>query len=226
MNETSVTNKIYRHPGNERAVDLVPAVGAAVLDVGCGAGDNARLLKKRGKNVDGITLSPAEAGIAREVCDRVWLHNLEDGLPEEVTGPYDAVFCSHVIEHICFPQKLLRDVHRVLNPEGMVVVALPNMLFYKNRIRLMMGRLEYEEGGLMDYTHFRWYTFTSARQLFERNGFTCISALAEGHIPVPGVRRFLPESLIAPVDSFATWLLPGFFGHELLFKFRKSGQPG
>ncbi|MGB8353050.1 MAG: class I SAM-dependent methyltransferase [Chthoniobacteraceae bacterium] len=226
MNETSVTNKIYRHSGNERAVELVPAAGGTVLDVGCGAGDNARLLKQRGKNVDGITLSPAEAEIARGVCDRVWLHNLEDGLPEEVTGPYDAVFCSHVIEHICFPQKLLRDIHRVLHPEGVVVVALPNMLFYKNRIRLMMGRIEYEEGGLMDYTHFRWYSFTSARQLFECNGFACVSAQAEGHIPAPGVRGLLPGPLIAPVDRFATRLLPGFFGHELLFKFRKSGSHG
>ena len=225
MNLAPVSNKCYQHPGNHRVVEMIPGDARIVLDVGCGAGDNARLLKARGMTVDGITLSESEAELARGECRHVWLHNLETGLPGEIAGPYDAVLCSHVLEHICFPEKLLADIRRVLGPEGSLVVALPNMVYFKNRLRLLCGRIEYEEGGVMDNTHFRWYTFASARRLLERNGFERVLAQADGSFPLPGLRRLLPPAWLAPFDRAAVAMLPGLLGHQLLYRYRKAPQP-
>lgn len=222
MNDAPVSNKCYQHSGNHRVVDLIPGEARTVLDVGCGAGDNARLLKARGVTVDGITLSEPEAKIARGECRRVWLHNLEAGLPGDAAGPYDAVLCSHVLEHICFPEKLMGDLYRVLSPGGSLVVALPNMLFFKNRFRLLGGRIEYEDGGIMDDTHFRWYTFASAQQLFERHGFKRVVARGDGYFPLPGLRRMLPAACLAPLDRAAVGMMPGLFGHQLLYWYRKA----
>lgn len=224
MNRVSVSNKCYQHPGNHPVVDMVPKEARIVLDVGCGAGDNARLLKDRGVTVDGVTLSSTEAEIARDECRRVWLHNLEVGLPEDVAGPYDAVLCSHVLEHICYPEKLLGDLRRVLSPEGSLVAALPNMVFFKNRFRLLCGRIEYEDGGLMDYTHFRWYTFASARGLFERSGFECLTARADGSFPLAGLRRFMPGAWLNLLDRAAVRMMPGLLGYQLLYRCKKAPQ--
>lgn len=221
MNHVSVSNKCYQHPGNRPVVDMVPGEAVSVLDVGCGAGDNARLLKGHGMVVDGITLSESEAEIARMECRKVWLHNLEQGLPVEAGGPYDAVLCSHVLEHLCFPGKLLDDIHRILNPGGALLVALPNMLFYKNRFKLLMGKIEYRDGGLMDETHFRWYTFASAQELFTRHGFTRVEARGDGSLPLPGLRRIVPAKFAASLDRVAVASLPGLFAFQMLFHYRR-----
>ncbi|MGF1500128.1 MAG: class I SAM-dependent methyltransferase, partial [Elainellaceae cyanobacterium] len=98
----SVREKSYKNKGNLPVLNRMPETARTVLDVGCGAGDNARLLKERGLVIDGITLSEEEAAASREFCRQVWIFNLEDGLPPEVTDRYDAVICSHVLEHVCW----------------------------------------------------------------------------------------------------------------------------
>jgi 2-polyprenyl-3-methyl-5-hydroxy-6-metoxy-1,4-benzoquinol methylase len=225
MSKHPISKKVYRHAGNLPALALVPVHAATILDVGCGAGDNARCLRERGAIVDGITLSPGEAALARDSCRNVWVHNLEAGLPEEARGLYAAVLCSHVLEHLCFPAKLLEDLYRVLEPGGSLVVALPNMLFYRNRLRLLCGHLEYEAGGLMDDTHFRWYSFASAQRLLQEAGFTRVSAAADGSLPLPGLRRIAPARWLAPADRAATRWFPGLFGFQLLYHYRKWAAP-
>ena len=80
------------------------------MDVGCGAGNNARILKELGKIVDGITFSDEEVKLASKYCRTVFKHNLETGLPEETDSSYDVVLCSHMLEHIAYPEKLLSDI--------------------------------------------------------------------------------------------------------------------
>ncbi len=85
--------------------------GGNVLDVGCGGGDNARILKERGFQVDGISISATELADAMPFLRAGYLHNLEEGLPVELKNKqYDFIICSHVLEHICYPEKLLKDI--------------------------------------------------------------------------------------------------------------------
>lgn len=212
---TSVAEKVYSNRGNAAVLAAVPAAGA-VLDVGCGAGDNAAVLAGRGAVVDGVTLSAEEARVAEAFCRRVFIHNLEAGLPAEISGPYDAVICSHVLEHICWPEKLLADLHRVLAPHGVLVVALPNLLHYSNRWKLLAGRVEYEPSGLMDNTHFRWYTLATAARLLERHGFMVQRRFAQGSLPLWLLRSILPRSWTARLDAGASRLRPGLFGYQML----------
>jgi 2-polyprenyl-3-methyl-5-hydroxy-6-metoxy-1,4-benzoquinol methylase len=219
--EQSVAHKTYGGNTNAEVLRAVPTSARTVLDLGCGAGGNAGALAARGVVVDGVTLSEDEAVEARRVCRSVWVHNLEAGIPDEATGPYDCCICSHVLEHICFPEALLADVRGVLAPGGTLVVALPNLMNYKTRFALMRGRFEYENGGIMDNTHFRWYTFDSAQRLFERHGFVVTRAWAEGSFPLKGVRKLLP-GLARDVDRAATSVAPGVFGWQLLYTLRRA----
>ncbi len=212
-----VDKKSYKNDGNSGILRYVSASAKTVLDVGCGAGDNARILKDSGKVVDGVTLSPSERDEAEKFCRSVVIHNLENGLPPELSGSYDCVICSHVLEHICWPGKLLSDIRSRLSPQGLLVVALPNLLFYKNRWKIFSGIFEYEETGLMDNTHFRWYSFHSAQELLRRHGFEVQRAEAEGSFPIPFRRRIIPPSLTRPVDEWASTSFPGLFGYQMIF---------
>lgn len=131
----NVAEKHYANHGNPPVVDAIPLSAVTVLDIGCGAGDNARLLASRSKIVDGVTLSETEALAARQWCRRVVVADLEDGLPSEFASDgYDACICSHVLEHLRWPGNLLREIRSRLTPMRpgvpQLVVALPNIMCY------------------------------------------------------------------------------------------------
>jgi SAM-dependent methyltransferase len=162
-------------------------------------------------------MSEAEAATARPVCSNVFVHDLEAGFPPDLAGPYDAVVCSHVLEHLRWPDHLLTEVREILVPsQGVLLVALPNVLFYKNRWRLLTGHFDYEESGLMDASHFRWFTYASSRRLLESSGFKVHHHSCEGSFPLSFVRHLAGRQVAAAVDARAARLFPGLFGYQLL----------
>jgi hypothetical protein len=82
--------------------------------------------------------------------------------------------------------------------------------------RLLRGRFDYESHGIMDNTHFRWYTFRSAKEMLESHGFDVLEAAATGSVPLRFVRKFMPR-MSAKVDRFFVRLFPGLFGAQLIY---------
>lgn len=224
MNVESVAEKIYANQGNRQVLQAVPSGAATVLDVGCGAGDNARLLSARGVTVDGITVSPAEAEAASRYCRRVMIHNLEQGLPAGLDAHYDACICSHVLEHICWPGPVLNDVREKLTANAPFIVALPNIMMWKYRLALTLGRFEYTDTGVMDRTHFRWYTRASAQRLFVAHGFATRDFCSESFFPMWKLRQMLPKSVVAFADSIVGAIAPSVFGLQMVFTLYRDGE--
>jgi SAM-dependent methyltransferase len=216
-----VATKAYDNSGNHALLELIPRSASRILDIGCGRGSNARALKARNAVVDGVTLSEGEAVAAREFCQRVIVHDLEQGLPDSLQPPYDVIVCSHVLEHLRWPDRLLKDVHRIAAADhALLIVALPSLLFYKNRAALAAGYFEYAESGIMDASHFRWFTFATSRKLVESAGFSIEVCKGEGSFPLPGMRKVLPTSITRLIDAAATRLVPGLFSHQFLLAAR------
>lgn len=106
----NISNKSYQNTGNADVLKHIKGSGQ-VLDVGCGAGDNARVLKERGLEVDGVSISEMELTAASSFLRKGYLFNLENGLPDSVLqNKYDYIICSHVLEHICYPNRLLLHI--------------------------------------------------------------------------------------------------------------------
>lgn len=218
-----VARRCYRNLGNSLLLEEIPKEAVRILDVGCGGGDNARRLIGRGHVVDGITLSPSEARQAKKSCRRVWVHNLDYGLPKNLSPVYDAAICSHVLEHLREPEQLVGQLSRLLRPtRGSLHVALPNPFFYRNRWQLLRGNCRYEPSGLMDSTHLRWFTFESGRELLEAGGFRLLSAKVEGSLPLAPLRRILPRSWVAGLDRWGCRAWPGLFGYQMIYSARPT----
>lgn len=216
-------NRTYYGESSASVLERVPAGAVRVLDLGCGCGGNARVLSAQGIAVDGVTLSKREAAEAAVHCADVYVGNLEDGLPNLPPGRfYDAVICSHVLEHIAYPDKMLADIAACLKAGGVLIVALPNLMLWKSRLRLLAGQFEYTQTGLMDYTHIRWYTFASARRLLETHGFTVVEAVADGGLPLGPLRRLAPKGLFRPLDRAACRAAPGLLGYEMIYVARPA----
>ena len=219
-----VSNKFYSNSGNMNVINSISESAVYILDIGCGAGDNARILKDKGKIVDGITLSESEAKEARKYCREVIVYDLDNGLPPGLDEKYDSVICSHVLEHLRFPQRVLSDIKLKLKEDSRLIVALPNIMVYRYRFKLLIGRFDYEEGGVMDDTHLRWYTFETGKKLLEENGLYIEKAWVEGGIPFGRFTRFLNTRIQKRIKKILYGISPGFFGGELLYisKLRNS----
>jgi len=215
---TRTSDKIYQNAGNPPVLKEVPSSAHIILDVGCGAGDNARALAGQGKVIDAISASAAELEMARPWCRATMRYNLEEGLPPECPGPYDVSICSHVLEHLADPARLLRDIHRALNSQsGILIVAVPNIMHYRYRVQLLLGNFDYTDTGVMDNTHYRWYTFASGRTLLEQNGFKVLRAFGDGSFPLWKLRDALPARISTALDCIACRYRPGVFALQHIF---------
>lgn len=213
---------VYRNAGNLPALALIPESCGLALDLGCGAGDNVRLLQTQGWVVDGLTRSALEAQEAQAVCRQVWVHDLEQGLPITLSARYDLIFCSHILEHLANPAQLLRQLHDRLSPTGVLVVALPNLMHYRSRWPLIWGRFEYTEMGVMDRTHLRWFTFDSGQRLLQANGFVLEVATVETSLPPGKLTRHFPARVQVGIRALLRAISPGFFGLQLLYRARSA----
>ena len=98
---------------------------ARALDVGCGAGQILRELRRAGWDAEGVEWDPGAARVAeRSTGCRVWVGDFAElPLPESC---YDLVLLSHVFEHLPEPGRALRSLTRLLRPGGRLVLTFPN----------------------------------------------------------------------------------------------------
>ncbi|MEM0010911.1 MAG: class I SAM-dependent methyltransferase [Conexivisphaerales archaeon] len=157
--------KIIRHVGR----------GRRVLDVGCATGYLAEELTEKGNEVYGIEVDSEAAMEAREYYKDVLVADVES--LEELPYPekfFDIVICADVLEHLRKPDRVLRMLKRYLKPEGLLIVSLPNIAYWRVRMNLLLGKFDYEEVGIMDRTHLRFFTIKTGKELIERCGFKII----------------------------------------------------
>lgn len=151
-------------------LDIIPS-GSRVLDIGCGTGWTGKDLKeKKGCEVLGVEPNEARAEVARSHGIQVHIGYLEDLRVEEV-GLFDMILFGDVLEHLPDPFSMLCLAKRYLRPGGSVVVLVPNVAHWMVRLDLLRGRFEYQESGIMDATHLRWFTEKTLRKLLENAGY-------------------------------------------------------
>jgi SAM-dependent methyltransferase len=152
---------------------------ATVLDVGCGFGANARVVRARfpQAHVIGIEPNAGAASAAAEVCERVFQGTLEEWLAAGADGPkVDAVLLSDVLEHIADPVQWLRTTSSLpAFSDSTWIVSVPNFGVWYNRLRTLAGRFDYAWSGLYDRTHLRFYTRASIQKLLRYCGFAVMA---------------------------------------------------
>jgi 2-polyprenyl-3-methyl-5-hydroxy-6-metoxy-1,4-benzoquinol methylase len=143
-----------------------------VLDVGCATGYIGMALDARGCRCWGIDRDAAAVAAAEPWYEDIRAIDLDECAelpwPEHV---FDVVLAADVLEHLRDPDEVLRLLRRHVRPGGRLIVSLPNVAHVSVRIPLLFGRFEYGRTGILDETHVRLYTFETARELVESEGF-------------------------------------------------------
>jgi 2-polyprenyl-3-methyl-5-hydroxy-6-metoxy-1,4-benzoquinol methylase len=144
-----------------------------VLELGCATGYMSEVLRARGCYVVGVERDPLMAELAEQRCDRLIVGDLDLlDLAEELAGErFDVIVAADVLEHLRDPLHVLRSLRPLLAENGYLVASIPNVAHGSVRLALLEGRFPYQERGLLDRTHLRFFTRESIGQLLEDAGF-------------------------------------------------------
>ena len=200
--------------GNLRsdALSLLPATADCVLEVGCGTGRTLEFLRSSGRcrRTYGVELVPQIAAEASKRVDQIFVGNIEElALPLEPAS-VNAILCLDVLEHMIDPWTTTRKLGALLCPGGVLLASIPNVQNYRVVLPLLRGRWDYASEGLLDRTHLRFFTRSSAIELMQCSG------LVVDRVEVTGVfGRTLRVLSTVPA-------LRPFLGFQFLIRARKS----
>jgi SAM-dependent methyltransferase len=216
----------YINAGNDLVLSLVPADAGRILDVGCGAGDNARRLKqaKPDRHIVGITHSRDESEMASPFMAALHIIDIERDLETDLGGPFDLLLFSHVLEHTRDPLEVLRRFLPLLAEGGHVLIAVPNTLEWRTRLRFLRGQFNYADSGILDRTHLRFFTYqTAARELLEPlPELRLVTRKGRGALPFGRLRRrLLPGGLLRALDEAAVRRFPNILAGEVALLARR-----
>jgi hypothetical protein len=125
---------------------------------------------------------------------------------------------------------VLRDVQRYLKPGGRIVISIPNLANFGVRLNLLRGQFRYQDFGIYDRTHLRFFTRATAEELVESAGLQVVqrgytSNLTETRIycRTLGRLRFL-HRLAQRFDYWLTYRKPELFAVQFILACQQSSQ--
>jgi SAM-dependent methyltransferase len=157
--------------------------GRSVLDLGCRSGALTRHFLD-GNEVVGVDVDRAALAKAKELGITPVVADVEEPLPFP-DETFDAVVAGELLEHLSFPEVLMAEVQRVLEPGGVLVGSVPNAFRIQGRLRFLRGQPPEE-----DPMHLHMFSPEQIRELLD--GFEEVELVYVG-----GRYRRLHQRLLA-----------------------------
>ena len=191
--ELSDDGQRYLDDPRTEVAEAVPP--GRVLDVGCSRGAFGVELKRLCSSRVVFGIEPtAAADYAKTRLDGVVRGSFPEDFPIE-WGRFDVLCFNDVLEHLVDPWNVLKQSRRFLAPGGAVVASIPNVRYMDVLLDLVLrGEWRYEETGVLDRTHLRFFTRASVARLFIDSGFAVgvlrpIHLLESSRLPSKVIRK-------------------------------------
>jgi 2-polyprenyl-3-methyl-5-hydroxy-6-metoxy-1,4-benzoquinol methylase len=207
----------HRYTKSHRLVReaLPDLAGKRILDLGCSRG----LMLERFRRYEGAELVGAELdpevrpdAEARGIHVDEFQINVFDGGQITARLPYDddsfdVIIAAEIIEHIVDTEGFVSELRRIVSPGGVVFISTPNILWWKYRLDLLLGRypdpLEHRLHYGTDFGHVRSFTPALLHELVESQGFEVVRVAGKRLGPISSLVR-APRPLARSLDRLAT----------------------
>lgn len=204
------TEDYYQHTRREIA-PLLPATASRILEVGAGAGGTLKWIKSIYLQAEttAVELNPKLRNELEANADLVLIGAIDETLP--LLKSYDLILLLDVIEHLPDSGETLKGLVQRLKPGGRVIVSVPNVAHLSVSLPLLLKRrFTYQESGILDKTHVRFFVEDTAVKLLNDAGLVVTSGLISG---LQG-----PKSRLVDLLSF------GLLRHHLAKQYIMSGK--
>lgn len=195
----------------------------SVLDVGCGSGAVGEALRGLGySSLDAVEVDAAAREHARPIYGSVF-SKIDDVRKTD----YRLVLLMDVIEHVTDPKQFLETVAAHTDTNGRILISVPNIAHWSLRISLLFGFFEYTKRGLLDQTHYSFFTRRRIRSLV--NTIPGLSIISE-HSSIEPLELLLPRAIwdnkffefCSDIRITAAEMLPGLMAYQHLIEVRKG----
>jgi SAM-dependent methyltransferase len=184
---------------------LEPRPGARLLDLGTSEGEFTMRVAARigAASVSGVELIEEHAAVARGRGIDVVRADIDEGLPFE-DGAFDVVHANQVIEHVRRTDTFLREIRRVLAPDGLACISTNNLSSWHNVLSLALGfqpmpmhvsdetilgnplnPLDGQPHADLGRSHLRLFTGRALTELCAHHGLEPVSLRTAGYYPLP-----------------------------------------
>lgn len=189
----------HRGYGTHQAIFEMVRADARVLDVGCASGYLMEHLRSV-KNCHCVGIEPnhESAGRASAVGFEVILETALGALAALECKQFDHILFGDVLEHMVEPLQVLREYRSLLAPDGTIIVSIPNIASIRARVRVACGIWRYEEIGIFDRTHLRFFTIKTGRELLAQAGLSIVDEHFVGPLTFYGGRRLEGVTRLRP----------------------------
>ncbi len=175
-----MSNKYYGFVRKE-LLDLIPIKnrGKNFLEIGAAGGGTLIYAKENGfaKKVYGVELCKVNNSFQDD--DRI--EDFLIGNIEEVELPYeknffDVILLADVLEHLIDPWKVLFKLKKHLKKNGVIIASVPNIRHWSALKKIFVkGSFKYEDAGIFDKTHLRFFCKSDMIELFQSQDFNIIN---------------------------------------------------
>lgn len=164
-----MSSSYFSNPRPEM-IKFIPLNICRVLEVGCSTGLFLSQLSKRGASETwGIDLLP-HAELDFEP-DFYFEGPIEESISKLPQAAFDCIVLNDVLEHLVDPLNILNNLSPLLSPNGRIVSSIPNALHWSLLIALIVKKdWKYEDSGILDKTHLRFFTRKSIVRMIEDAG--------------------------------------------------------
>jgi len=173
MDSTRITD--FNRPWYSKAINLLPQkISGKIIELGSGNGELAELLRGRIKHLTLVDINRGR-NIVRADFNRP--------LPFR-TGEFHWAISLEVIEHLINHELFLKEIYRILKPNGRLIISTPNIAWWGYRLFVFMGQPPKKEG-----YHLRFFTHNTLRRILEQLGFEVLSTNSFTTLPL--INRYL-----------------------------------
>ncbi len=146
-----------------------------VLDLASGNSIVGEYLQKNYHcQVTALDISPSAIKAAKSRGVAGVVASVEDKLPFRAKT-FDLVFWGDNIEHVFYPEHVLREINRVLKPSGRLILSTPNQTYWRYRIYMFakgaLPKTEGEDNRPWEWTHIRFFNRAILKELLTKTGF-------------------------------------------------------
>jgi 2-polyprenyl-3-methyl-5-hydroxy-6-metoxy-1,4-benzoquinol methylase len=190
-----------------------------VLEIGAAYGETLYYLKqnKIASEVVGVDLfEDVKNKQNYKNLDKFIFGNIEEIELNEYENYFDLILLPDVLEHLVEPKKVLDKLKKHLTQEGKIILSMPNIRHYSalNKI-FIKGDFKYEESGLFDYTHMRFYCRKNIQELLEASGYTILKEESS-------IKNYKGKSITKIINSLTFGLLEEFFSVQYFYVIKKQ----
>jgi len=206
-------SKNYYEPASPTVLSLVPSTADTVLSLGCGWGALEARLAENGLRVTAVPLDPVIPG---GICDRgveVVSGELEDVLLALCGRQFGCILLSHVLHLVPDPIHLLRSIRKMLSPDGILILSLPNMSSLAVDWHRFVGDHCFSGLRTFNQSGVQFTSFRSARQWIVSSGMTLERTV---HLPSPRTAKLTKATF---------GLLDPLLSSEFVLSARPGGDP-